>query len=309
VRVLNLVSNEDARFFQQQEEILERRGVDCTTVKPPGDHVARDDVTERSVGDYLKFVPQVIDESREGYDLVHANYGLTAPMALAQLRLPVVLSLWGTDLMGEYGWLSKRCARHCDATIVMSDEMARELGQPCHVIPHGIDMDRFAPEPKAEAREAVGWDPDSRHVLFPYPPSQDVKNHPRARRVVERASERVDADVELQVVYGVAHDEVPTYMNAADALVLTSEREGSPNSVKEAMSCNLPVVSTDVGDVRDRLDGVSPSAVSDDDGDLAAALADLLADPRPSDGREAIRDISLNRMAERIEGVYESVRA
>ncbi len=309
MKVLNLVSNEDARFFEQQEEVLERRGIDCTTMKPPGDHVAREDMTERTVGDYLKFVPQVVSEAGNGYDLVHANYGLTAPMALAQLRLPVVLSLWGTDLMGEYGWLSKRCARHCDATIVMSDEMARELGQPCHVIPHGIDMDRFAPEPRAEAREEVGWDLDARHVLFPYPPSQDVKDHPRARRIVERASERVDADVELQVVYGVAHEEIPTYMNAADALVLTSKREGSPNSVKEAMSCNLPVVSTDVGDVRDRLDGVSPSAISDDDDELVAALADLLADPRSSDGREAIRDISLDRMAERIEGVYESVRS
>ncbi|WP_170977377.1 glycosyltransferase family 4 protein [Halorussus salinisoli] len=307
MNVLNLVSNEDARFFEQQTEVLERRGVDCATMKPPGDHVAREDVTERSAGDYLRFVPQVVSESLDGYDVVHANYGLTAPAALAQVRLPVVLSLWGTDLMGEYGWLSKQCARYCDAVIVMSDEMARELGQPCHVIPHGIDMDRFAPRPTEEARTEVGWDPDARHVLFPYPPSQEVKNHSRARRVVERASERVDADVELQVVYGVAHAEVATYMNAADALLLTSEHEGSPNSVKEAMSCNLPVVSTDVGDVSDRLDGVSASHVSDSDDELVEGLVDVLDDPRRSDGREAVRDISLERMAERIEGVYESV--
>ncbi|MFC4451639.1 glycosyltransferase family 4 protein [Halorussus aquaticus] len=307
MNVLNLVSNEDARFFQQQTKVLERRGVNCATMKPPGDHVAREDVTERSVGDYLRFVPQVINESLEGYDVVHANYGLTAPAALAQVRLPVVLSLWGTDLMGEYGWLSKQCARYCDAVIVMSDEMARELGEPCHVVPHGIDMDRFAPRPKDESRAEVGWDPDARHVLFPYPPSQDVKNHSRARRIVERASERVETDVELQVVYGVPHAEVATYMNAADALVLTSKREGSPNSVKEALSCNLPVVSTDVGDVADRLDGVSPSAVSEDDDELVEALADVLADPRRSNGRETVRHLSLDRMAERIEGVYESV--
>ncbi|WP_115864905.1 glycosyltransferase [Halorussus litoreus] len=306
-RVLNLVSNRDARFFEQQVRTLEERGVDCETVTPPGDHLAGEDVTERSVGDYLRFVPQVVRESLDGYDLVHANYGLTAPMALAQVRLPVVLSLWGTDLFGEYGWLSKRCARHCDAVIVMSEEMARELDAPCHVIPHGIDMEKFAPRPTDEARAHVGWDPDARHVLFPYPPSRGIKNHERARRLVERADDRIDRDAKLQVVYGVPHAEVATYMNAADALLLTSDHEGSPNAVKEAMACNLPVVSTDVGDVADRLDGVSLATVSDDDDELLAGLVDVLDDPRPSDGREAVRDISLRRTGERIEAVYESV--
>ncbi|WP_276302434.1 glycosyltransferase family 4 protein [Halorussus lipolyticus] len=307
MNVLNLVSNADARFYKQQVETLAERGIDCTTATPPGDHLTDEEVTERSAGDYLRFVPEVISESLEGYDLVHANYGLTAPAALAQVRLPVVLSLWGTDLMGEYGWLAKQCARYCDAVIVMSDEMARELGGSCYVIPHGIDMDRFAPRPKAEARAELGWDPDARHVLFPYPPNQEVKNHPRAERVVELARERVDDDVNLQVVYDVAHAEVPRYMNASDVLLLTSEREGSPNTVKEALSCNLPVISTDVGDVASRLDGVSASVASDDDDELAEALADVLADPRRSDGREAVRDISLQRMGERIEGVYETV--
>jgi len=307
MNVLNLVSNADARFFEQQTAALEARGVDCDVVTPPGDHRAREDVTERSPGDYLRFVPRTVRRSLDGYDLVHANYGLTAPMALAQVRLPVVLSLWGSDLMGQYGWLSKACARFCDAVIVMSDEMARKLDAPCHVIPHGVDTDRFAPESTERARDAVGWDPETRHVLFPYPPSDDVKDLPRAERLVERASERIDAPVELQVVYGVPHPKVATYMNAADAFLLTSKREGSPNAVKEAMSCNLPVVSTDVGDVRERLDGVSPATVSDSDEELVAGLADVLSDPRPSDGREAIREISLERMGERIEAVYESV--
>jgi glycosyltransferase involved in cell wall biosynthesis len=307
MKVLNLVSNENARFFQQQTETLERRGITGETVTPPGDHLAREDVTERSVQDYLRFVPRVVSESLDGYDVVHANYGLTAPMALAQIRLPVVLTLWGTDLLGEYGWLSKHCARLCDAVIVMSDEMARELDGECHVIPHGIDMERFAPRPAEETRAELGWNPDARHVLFPYPPTQTVKDHPRAQRVVERANERLDAEVKLQVVFGVPHPEVATYMNASDALLLTSKREGSPNSVKEAMSCTLPVVSTDVGDVRQRLEGVSPSSVGETDDELVEGLVEVLKDPRPSDGREAISHLSLERMGERIEHVYESV--
>lgn len=307
LNVLNLVSNDEARFYQDQTASLEACGVDCETATPPGAHTAGEEIESRSVGDYLKFVPQAVREAQGDYDLVHANYGLTAPMALAQHRLPVVVSLWGTDLMGEYGWLSKACARRADAVIVMSEEMARELGEPCYVIPHGIDMEKFAPRPKADARADVGWDPDAQHVLFPYPESRDVKNYPRAERVVERARERVDAPVKLQVLYGVSHAEVATYMNAADALLLTSRREGSPNVVKEAMSCNLPVVSTDVGDVRERLDGVSPSFVGQSDDELVDGLVDVLEEPRPADGRETVRDISLDRMGERIRGVYESV--
>jgi glycosyltransferase involved in cell wall biosynthesis len=228
-------------------------------------------------------------------------------MALAQLRLPVVLSLWGSDLLGEYGWLSKRCARHCDAVIVMSDRMAAELDAPCHVIPHGINLSRFAPQPKAEAREAVGWNRRAKHVLFPYPPTRGVKDFPRAERVVTAAARQVEGPVELQSVYGVPHDEMSTYYNAADVLLLPSKSEGSPNSVKEAMACNVPVVTTDVGDVAERIADVSPSYVCESDDELVAGLVDVLSSPRRSNGRENVQDISLERMGERIHAVYKSV--
>jgi glycosyltransferase involved in cell wall biosynthesis len=249
----------------------------------------------------------VFRKSFDDYDLLHANYGLTAPMALAQPKLPVVLTLWGSDLLGEYGWLSQRCARHCDAVVVMSDEMADELDVTCHVIPHGVDCQRFSPAPPAVARDQVGWDGNARHVLFPYPPSREVKDYPRAERVVEAASERIDAPVELQTLFGVDHDDMSTYYNAADVLLLPSKSEGSPNSVKEAMACNLPVVSTDVGDVGERLAGVAPSHVCTSDEELVDGLVDVLSDPRRSNGRQAARDVSLERMGERLRAVYDTV--
>ncbi|WP_435154490.1 glycosyltransferase [Haladaptatus sp. DFWS20] len=308
LRVLNLVTNTDARFFNEQVRVLGERGVRGDTLAPPGIHRARDEsVTRRSPSDYLRFFPTVLRNSLGEYDLIHANYGLTAPMALAQPRLPVVLSLWGSDLLGEYGWLSKRCARHCDAVIVMSEEMAAELDCDCHVIPHGINLSRFAPMSKSIARDKVGWRRDAKHVLFPYPPTREIKDFPRAERVVAAAAERVEGQVELQSVFGVEHDEMSNYYNAADALLLPSKSEGSPNSVKEAMACNLPVVTTDVGDVRDRLSDVTPSHVCRSDAELVAGLVDVLSDPRQSNGRENVRDISLERMGERIRGVYQTV--
>ncbi len=305
--MLNLVTNTDARFFREQVRVLREQGVSGETLAPPGTHRARKSVTRRSATDYLRFFPTVFRNALGDYDLIHANYGLTAPMALAQLRLPVVLSLWGSDLLGEYGWLSKECARHCDAVIVMSEEMASELDGPCHVVPHGVNLSRFEPQSKREARDEVGWSRDGKHVLFPYPPSREVKDFPRAERVVAAAAGEVSGAVELQSVYGVPHDEMATYYNAADVLLLPSKSEGSPNSVKEAMACNLPVVTTNVGDVADRLSGVSPAHVCRSDDELVAGLVDVLADPRRSNGRENVRDLSLERMGERIHEVYQTV--
>lgn len=305
MRTLQLVTNADSRFFNQQVRYLEAAGVETTTLPVPGTrHVGDGDVNRRSPFDYLRLYPTVLRHSFRDYDLVHANYGLTAPAAVAQPSLPVIVSLWGSDLMGKFGRVSAACARVADEVVVMSTEMARRLDCDCHVIPHGVDTQRFAPAPTDEAREELGWDSDATHVLFPYPPERGVKNYPRAEGVVETAREQVDGRVELHTVSGVPHARMPVYMNAADALLLTSRREGSPNSVKEALACSLPIISTDVGDVRERLTGVSPSFVGTDDEGLAEALTDVLVAGERSNGREAAREVSVERSNERLRGVY-----
>ncbi|MFC4541764.1 glycosyltransferase [Halosolutus amylolyticus] len=306
MNVLHLTAKENSPPFRTQVRALEKRGIDCTTISVPGAVTAD---TSRSVLDYVRFHPTVLSESFGSYDLVHANYGLTAPFALAQPNLPVVLSLWGTDLDGELGWLSKLCAKRCDATIVMSERMKRELGQDSHVIPHGIDVDLFEPMPQSEAIDRLGWDPDAKHVLFPYKAEREVKNYPRAERIVEAVRDDVSNPVRLQTARDVPHERMPRYMNAADCLLLTSDREGSPNVVKEAMACNLPVVSVDVGDVRERLDGVSPSEVCRTDAELRRALATVLDRGTRSNGRELADRISTDRMAARIHEVYRDVCA
>ena len=305
MRVLNLVTNPRARFFVQQVRALGERGVDGATISVPGEY--RGNGEGRSALDYARFYPRVLRASLGSFDLVHANSGLTAPHALAQPTRPVVLSLWGTDLLGEYGWVSRRCARHVDAVVVMSEAMADALDVPAHVIPHGVDLDRFRPAPAAEARDELGWDPDARHVLFPYPTARDVKDYPRAERVVAAARDRLGDPVELHAVTGVPHDRVSRYMNASDCLLVTSKREGSPNAVKEALACNLPVVATPVGDVPDRLDGVTPSSFADTDAGLADGLVDVLERRERSNGREAAREISVERTSARLRDVYREV--
>ncbi|MFC7098965.1 glycosyltransferase [Halobaculum marinum] len=312
MRVLNLVPSEQSRFFVQQRETLSKLGVDETTISVPSDRTYDGEETDgRSPIHYARFLPSVLRHSLGDYDLVHANYGLTAPHALAQMRLPVVLSLWGTDLMGEYGWLTKRCARYADAVVVMSERMAEELDEPCYVIPHGVDLDLFRPMPIEWARDRLDWehDPNVKHILFPYPPARGVKDYPRAQRVAERVTAELDGefDVRLHTVSGQPHELMPVFMNAADVLLVTSEREGSPNAVKEALACELPVVSTDVGDVPERLRGVSLSRVADTDDDLVAGVVEALRAGERSDGRRAAEEIGIAEAGERLLEVYEEV--
>lgn len=300
IQTLQLVTTRRP-FFEKQVAALERNGVSCTVLSVPGE------MHDRSLSDYVRFYYRVIEAVADNdFDLIHANYGLTAPAALAQPTRPVVLSLWGSDLMGRYGAISERLAELCSAVVVMTDEMAAQIDRECTVVPHGIDTRQFAPQPRAEALATVGWKRDAKHVLFPYDPEREVKDFPRARRVVERASDRVDDDVELHAVYGVDHEEVPTYFNAADAMLLTSKREGSPNAVTEALACNLPVVATPVGDVPETLDPVECSQVCRSDEELAAALADVLtAEPEPN-GRATVLDEGLDTMGARLVDVYDA---
>ncbi len=249
--------------------------------------------------------PTVFRKSFSDYDLVHANFGLTAPFAIAQPNRPIVLTLWGSDLSGEYGLFVKHCTKYCQEVIVRSEEMRDELSGDVHIIPSGIDMEQFRPCPQTNAQQSVGWDSSTKHVLFPYHPSRSVKNYPLAERVVKAVNKRHSERVHLQTVYDVNHDEVPTYMNAADALLLTSNREGSPNTVKEAMACNTPVVSTDVGDVGERLSGVKQSAVCQNGSELIESLLEILETGEPSDGRANVQDMSLERMGKRIIKLYE----
>ncbi|MFC6954546.1 glycosyltransferase [Halorubellus litoreus] len=348
MRVLTLVTNDEAEFFRQQVAVLEAQGVEVDVLPVPGKRVTTDHADRsRSVLDYVTYYPAVLKASFGDYDVLHANYGLTGPAALAQPNLPVVLTLWGSDILGKPAPLSRFCAKHADAVIVMTDEMAAATGTDCHVIPHGIDLDVFRPFSGEVARDVLGWRQDVKHVLFPYAKQRAVKDYPRAERIVDAVRERlvtqplavevgdgvrsvradatdgtadstgdggrgadgtgVVGDVELHAIHGVPHDRMPLYLNAADAVLLTSKSEGSPNAIKEALACNAPVVSTPVGDVPDLVDGVRNAAVASTDEGLVDALATVLERGEPSDGRRKMTELSAERMGERIRAVYESV--
>jgi len=310
MKVFKLVTSERP-FFIEQEKILDRLVVESTIVKVPNER-------PRSVLDYISFYHRVLKNTRMHYDLVHANYGLTAPFALAQPHRPLVLTLWGSDLRlflnnRKWNWLCKNLIEleGFDEIMVRSEEMRinlkREFGLDAHIVPSGVDLDKFKPMEKEKAKNEVGWKQDVKHILFPYPHSRDVKNYPLAEEVVEEVKSRTNEKVELKVVYGVPHKKILVYYNASDVLLLTSKSEGSPNTVKEAMACNVPVVSTDVGDVELLLDDVEFSKVCDGKEELVDELLDVIDCDSWSNGRKRIKEleISLEDMGKKIVEIYE----
>jgi len=220
------------------------------------------------------------------YDLIHAQFGQSGAIAFPT-RLPLVVTFRGSDVFGIIGkdgrptlagrllrWLSRRVARRADAAIVVSQHLKEYLPHPgpMHIVPSGLDLDLFRCIPRDEARRHLGWPSDGRRILFVGDPHDPRKRADLARRAVEHLNRTVAA--ELVVAWRVPHDEMPFYMSACDALVLTSRAEGSPNAVKEALACDLPVVSVAVADVPLRLRGIPGCEVCTDEAPetIAAAL-------------------------------------
>jgi hypothetical protein len=172
------------------------------------------------------------------------------------------------------------------------------------VLPNGVDVELFSAMDRNIARGELGWGLNERVALFAADPRVPGKRYTLAEAAVEHAREKVPG-LRLQVARGVSPDRMPLFMNAADCLLLTSSSEGSPNVVKEALMCNLPVVSTDVGDVAELLAGVLPSYICEaSETALCEALVDCLTEPRRSNGRESSTRLDARIIGESLLGIY-----
>ncbi len=257
-------------------------------------------------------------------DVVHAQFGKFNALAaaLAAGRVPLVITFRGTDINrnSRYSILrsalgvaaSQLAALAARGIVCVSREIASKLWKKGSiVIPTGVDTRLFVPGDRALARRRLGLGLHERIVLFNAGRNPAVKDPELAAAAVAQAR-RLLGEVRFVVLEGnVAPDDVPLYMNAADVLLVTSKTEGSPTVVQEAMACNLPVVSVDVGDVRERLTGVSHCAVvaSRDPAPLGAALAEALRAPRRSNGRAHAQALSVEAIAERLQQIYGAVLA
>jgi len=255
-------------------------------------------------------------------DLIHAHYSYVGIVARTQWRVPVVVSYCGDDLLGTMNvrgkptlfsmlavFAGRLLSHQVDGVIVKSREMADRLKRKkdVYVIPHEVDFELFRPMDREQARIALGLDLQKKYLLFAAGPDIPVKRFPLAKEVAERLR-RQNPEIELLVVHKEPQDRLPFFMNACDALVFTSYQEGSPNVVKQAMACNLPIVSTDVGDVREIIGNTDGCYICEPDvQEFTGRLADVLRHRQRTRGREHVQHLSGPAVAQRIIQVYEQV--
>lgn len=252
------------------------------------------------------------------YDLIHAQWGQSGLMALPK-SIPLVVTFRGDDLEGITNGqgrltprglilksISRMVASAADEIILVSAHMARSIDRSVyHVIPSGLELDRFCPVPRAEARHRLGLDQERKYVLFAGSVNNPAKRYELAKQAVDLLKKKFPVD--LLVATTVTHDQIPDFMNASDILLLTSLHEGSPNVVKEALACNLPVVSTDVGDVRNRIEKISGCVVIEDDSPehIAKELEGVLLRGERIQGRETVLDLDENLVTQKVIRVYQ----
>lgn len=248
----------------------------------------------------------------ERFDLVHAHYGLAGWCARLAGARPLVVTFHGTDVRHHIvGPMSRRLAWRADLVAAVSRALfVPEEGRPglppvpgSAVLPCGPDLDRFHPIPRAEARRELGLDPDGRYLLFPANPARPEK---RADRAAELAA---DAGAELLTGGAIEPERMPLWINAANAVLVTSDHEGFGMICVEALACDVPVLSTPVGIAPFALRGVPGTLCAPfEAGVWRERLAPHLAAPDPRiEGARRAAALSAARMAERTIVAYRSV--
>ena len=261
------------------------------------------------------------------YDLVHVMYGGVMAEQVTSFRLrPTVVSFCGSDLLGEpcngvfrklcAAWgvrASLRAARQADGIVVKSQNLLEALPVrtrvKARVIPNGVDLETFREMNREECRRRLGLPFKTFLALFPANSGDLVKRPELAESSVKRLRE-LGVEAELIRLENVPHCEVPSLLNACDVLLLTSLHEGSPNVVKEALACNIPIVSVEVGDVSERISGVEGCYICKaGPEELAAHLRRVFEGPRRINGRTSVVDLTLDCVARRLHQFYGEVLA
>jgi teichuronic acid biosynthesis glycosyltransferase TuaC len=245
----------------------------------------------------------------ERVDVVHAHYSLTAWPALAVKARVRALTVHGTDVRHPRTRQATRAvAPLMDLLAAASPALAAELPgraaqRRAQVLPCGVDLERFRPMSRAQARAELGLEAARAHLLFPADPTRTEKRFDRARALADATQTK------LHTLGGVSPEEVPLWINAANAVVVPSEREGFGLAVLEALACEVPVLATPVG--------VHPEALEDLPGALCAPFElarwrDVLEphlaaeDPRIA-GRSRAERFSAERMARRVAAAWRAL--
>jgi glycosyltransferase involved in cell wall biosynthesis len=295
-------------FISEQVDALIAAGIEC-------DYFL---ITGKGTFGYLKNLSRLKKTIRKKkYDLIHAHYGLSGLLAVMQRKLPVIVTFHGVDLIDKdndfckskhinkfHVSLSRIAARHSAFNIFVNKKIILFPTKPHTVISCGVDPSIFYPIDKQTSKEKLSFGERKIHILFASSFDYGVrKNFLLAKETVSLIE-----GAELIELKNYSRERVCNLMNACDLLLVTSFFETGPQVVKEAMACNCPIVSTDIGDVREVIGNTEGCYIcSYDPTDMAEKIKLALAFGRRTNGREKILKYDNNLIAEKVIDVYKKV--
>jgi teichuronic acid biosynthesis glycosyltransferase TuaC len=248
------------------------------------------------------------------FDVVHASYGLSGLTIAFQKSTPSIITFVGSDL---YNKKLRKLAKYfllkrINASVFVSRNLFELAGKPQNgnILPFGVDFEKFFPQDKMHCRKELNMDLGGKYILFAGRFDREEKNHPLAIDSIDKVSLQ---DVHLIELKKVPEDKMNLLFNACDICLMTSQREGSPQVIKEAMACNKPIVSTDVGDVRwitGEIDGHYIS--SDDPVEIASNIEkafQYIDSHKFTEGRNRLEDLNIDILSatQRTIDVYNSL--
>lgn len=291
-----------APFIVEQAEALKGYGcvIDCFGLQGKG------------LKGYLRNLPRLkrkVEELRP--DVIHAHYGLSGLLANLQRKVPVVTTYHGSDINDKKALPFSKLSIRLSAWNIFVSSKTLEIAKPKRkysLLPCGIDLTDLQLTEKQEARRQMHLDVDKKYILFAGAFDNAVKNAPLAKAAVALLG---DPNVELLELKGYSRDEVTLLMCAADVFLMTSFTEGSPQVIKEAMACGCPIVSVDVGDVKERIDGLDGCYVSElrDPETMAVLMKKSMAFERKTSGREKVISYGLDNeiVAKKLLEIYHAI--
>lgn len=284
-----------APFVREQAESLRLVGVEC-------DFFLLQRFCFRNIIAYFRKIQSYSP------DIIHAHYGLSGLFAIIQRKIPVVTTFHGSDLNRKpIYWLSMIACKLSSFSVFVSTELWIRAGRPsgARVVPCGVDINHFFPVDQTMARRQLKLEANGNYLLFAGAFDNPVKNPALAVEVTSQLS-----DLQLLELKGYSRQEVALLLNAVNVCLLTSHSEGSPQVIKEAMACNCPVLTVNVGSVKTLLDNVSYSCVAAYDVKLLRdRLVELINLNQRSNGRQKIIDSGLDSrsVAFRLKQLYNNL--
>jgi len=286
-------------FVKEQGESLKEIGLDIDYFLIKG----------KGITGYLKNYFNLIRLVKTNtYDIIHAHYGLSGLLATFQSHVPVVITFHGSDvnLNQTNFYLSFLASRLSHENIFVHERLSKKLSlfsDQTEIIPCGVNLNLFKPIDKLASRDKLGLDHNYYYVLFSSSFNNKVKNAALAKLALSNFE-----NIILLEMKGYSREEVHLLMNAVDILIVTSYSETGPLVVKEALACNCPIISTDVGDVKELTKGTKNCyIVGYDAKHIEQRIQDILSSNKRSDGRAAVKHFGLERIARDVYEVYKRV--